>query len=238
MTLLQIRTQVAKVSGRYDLVNPTTFADLGMDFYIGAAQKFLDGLTDLPQSAQELSVDLAAGEYAVSLPGVRAIEGVVAIKLTPVEGEDDPILGEEYGLDRVQYMDLRVAMGGVGQLASADRSAPTVYTLVPLRSTSPTATTEGNRGIWVWPPVDGDYRIVVQGLTWSPELTAADDVSFWSVVHPELLVLATLHQLEVFYRNSQGANDYLSQIMQLVRNLDNDTVSEAIANADVMADTW
>ena len=89
-------------------------------------------------------------------------------------------------------------------------------------------------GVVFYPPPDEAYVVEIWGLFYSPELSADVDESFWSVVHPEVLLMAALHQMEIMYRNTEGANDWLNAIMLEVGGLGKDFVEEHISDIDQM----
>ena len=68
----------------------------------------------------------------------------------------------------------------------------------------------------------------------SYELQGDEDSCFWSEVHPDVLLHAALQRLEVSYRNTQGANDWLSAIVLDLTELDKEYIEEATANLDTM----
>jgi hypothetical protein len=89
-------------------------------------------------------------------------------------------------------------------------------------------------GVIFYPPPDVVYVIEVWGMFYSPELSTNTDESFWSVVHPEVLLMAAMHQLEIMYRNTDGANDWLNAIQLEVSGLGKDFVEEHISEVDQM----
>ena len=107
-----------------------------------------------------------------------------------------------------------------------------------LRTPTPTATSEINKALLILPPPDADVDIVVEGLFSSEPLDADGDESFWSLVHPDLLVLATLYKLEVFYRNTTGANDYRVALHDHVMSIGLDLTAEQAAENRVMQNSW
>ena len=66
------------------------------------------------------------------------------------------------------------------------------------------------------------------------ELEDDEDECCWSTEHPDILVHAALHRLEVSYRNTQGANDWLAAVKYDLANLDMEWVEEDIADLDQM----
>jgi len=68
----------------------------------------------------------------------------------------------------------------------------------------------------------------------SYEMEGDQDSCFWSELHPDILLHAALQRLEVSYRNTQGANDWLQAIVIDLSELDKEWVEEAVANLDQM----
>ena len=230
-TLIQIREKVAELSGRYDLVTDYgagTFTDAGADFFIKGAQDYLDRITETSHDRGEVTLALAQGAFTVSLPNMRAIERVRLV------GSDDT----QVYLTKVPIRDLREEYGSEAGFATLDQSAPAYYALFSLRTPTPTATSETNKALLILPPPDADVDIVVEGLFSSEPLDADGDESFWSLVHPDLLVLATLYKLEVFYRNTTGANDYRVALHDHVMSIGLDLTAEQAAENRVMQNSW
>ena len=68
------------------------------------------------------------------------------------------------------------------------------------------------------------------------ELDGEQDECYWSTEHPDILIHAALHRLEVSYRNTSGANDWLLSLKADLMNLDMEWVEELVADLDVMED--
>lgn len=68
------------------------------------------------------------------------------------------------------------------------------------------------------------------------ELEGDSDECYWSAEHPDLLIFAALQRLEVSYRNTAGANDWLEAVRSDLINLDMELVEEDVADLDVMED--
>jgi len=60
------------------------------------------------------------------------------------------------------------------------------------------------------------------------------DEVFWTLNHPDIVAKAALQRLEVSYRNTAGANDWMSSIVQDLLALDMDLLEEAIAGINEM----
>jgi hypothetical protein len=66
------------------------------------------------------------------------------------------------------------------------------------------------------------------------ELEDDDDENFWALNQPDLVVKAALQRMEVSYRNTAGANDWMVSLRQDLIDLDMELIEEAAADADEM----
>lgn len=230
MTLLEIRTEFVRQTGRFDLVidPPGDMDDNGANFFINAGQKYLDLIADIAATAQIVEVPLAAGEFQISVPGFRVIQEV------RVRDSNNT----EWTLEPMRLPDLHDEYGVEGGFAAGDRDAPAVFAPVPVRSSTPTVPTETYRGIIVQPAPESDMTLLLGGMVWSPTLTADADISFWSELHPDLLVQAAMYKMEQFYRNTQGANDHQAALREMITLLNHDETRSHIVLADHMIDSW
>jgi hypothetical protein len=80
-------------------------------------------------------------------------------------------------------------------------------------------------------PSDAARTFVVTAVWNTPELVNDTDTSYWTVQHPDLLVLATRRELEVSKRNSQGVNDFDLAIIEQVRAIRQDIIREEMAGS-------
>ena len=65
-------------------------------------------------------------------------------------------------------------------------------------------------------------QVKVYGLFFSPELKNNEDENYWSDMYPDLLVKATLREIEIGNRNSQGVNDFDKAIAPILHGIDKD----------------
>jgi len=241
MNLLQIRTEFIRRSGRYDLVVDTTdYVDNGANFYINSGQRFLDRLDTLPKSTGRYFRQCAAGRNYVTFPYCRAIKECWAMTSE-----------ERIRLKKIDMSDLREYYNEpVGSIETGEPAyyAPAVLRVIPESDRLEIEDFEGMidysdvmfdkhyeyNGVIFYPPPDETYVVEVWGLFYSPELSSDTDESFWSVVHPEVLLMAAMHQLEIMYRNTEGANDWLAAINLEVTGLGKDFVEEHIADVSQM----
>lgn len=241
MNLLQVRMRFIQLSGRNDLVvNTTSYADNGADFYINAGQRFLDRKYRFPKDTGIYPKVLAIGSWSVVFPYCRAIKEVWAA--------DDE---SRWQLEKKSWQDFLAEYNEPFELLETGTTlyyTPALLRSIPESDRATSLTTSAvvgymptmvgahyaYNGILIGPPTDVQLHLEVHGLFYSPELSADTDLSYWSVVHPETLVRAALYELEIDYRNTQGANDWLGALETHTAGIDQDVVEEEISESDQM----
>lgn len=241
MTLLSVRTLAVKLSGRYDLINedgdtPEAGTDNGMNSFINSGQKYLDMLFDSKKGDGVRYDTLAIDGWYVPITGIRAIEDVWVNDTT-----------ESWQLDRKSlwwmkenYNDL------ISSTSSGDAEywAPALIRGIDVTNKDSLGAFfnyslaqtnyENYSGIIILPKTDVALVVETSGKFWSPTLTSDTDISYWTEVHEMALVWATLRQLEISYRNKEGASDWEAAIASYVIGLDKDEIQEQISNVDAM----
>lgn len=231
MNLKQIRTKVVEFSGRFDLVVDTTnYVDNGADFFIQEGSKFLDRLADTGKEAASGFYDTTVDQFFLELTDCRVIEevwasdGAVRIQLADVP--------EEVILD--SFPDL---------LTNAKSSFPRVYSPGFYRVASGTKpvgflvgaqTDTGKFNGIIFPPADRVLKVEIKGKFYSVPLVANDDENYWSLDSPMLLIWAALYHLEITYRNTEGAKDWLASINNTLFGLEKDLVDQEGTNIKQM----
>ena len=233
MKLSEIRTKFVQFSGRYDLVNSDD-SDNGADFFINAGQRFLDRRIDFKKSDGKVFKKLATDSWYIALQGCRTIETVWASddeERWQLEKKDMIWLHEEYA-------DL------ISDTTSKDPLyySPTTIRGVDIKDMNNLGTLfnyamkegamEDYSGLIVLPPPDQAMVFEIWGKFYTNELKDDDDESYWSVVVPETLIAGALYRLEIFYRNTTGANDWLGAIDVDLLDIDKDSVQEVSENID------
>ena len=241
MNLKELRTQFVKRNGRYDLVvDNVAWADNGADFYINAGQRYIDRLDTVKKSEGRAFKPMASGDYYVTFPFCRAVKEVWVLD---ADGQKQA--------KKVDYDKLRGYFASrQSQLSTGSPSYyyPAGIRLVP-ESDRLTIDELGSMIDWthviidpsynynavmMFPPADGAYTIEIVGLFYSPELSADVDKSFWSTVHPEILLMAANRQMEIDYRNTAGVKDWEAAIQSEILGLGKDLVEEHIADVSQM----
>lgn len=246
MDYKDIRKKFVELSGRYDLVN-ANWTDNGADFFINAGQMHLDRASDVQKATAKNPQSIAAGTVIVKTIGLRSVKEVWAG--TSVNGLI--LLGKE------TLANLREYYGE--QLSSIDQGTPEYYATCSFRP-YPDAVTALTltgyydiddlvladthytyRGILLVPPPDKTYYISIIGTFYSPTLSATlsgstwtQTKSYWSEVHPDILIQAALLKLEVFYRNTEGVKDWKFALDMDIQGLDKDVVDEEISGVNEM----
>ena len=217
MTLLEIRTSLAKKSGRYDLVNPSTFADNGMDFHINAGQIYLDGVSEAPRADTHIFETIAVSEYYLTFDrkcrNISSVFGNNALT--------------RFELEEIEFADLKTTYDAA--MLTAATGEPASYARASLRIlATAAATTIDNfmnldwpdeddtkyefQGLIIIPPADGTYTLSVRGDFLPAILASNTDTNYWATNYPHILEMAALRSIEVFNRNTAGVRDWTEAI--------------------------
>jgi len=244
-----LRWKFAQMSGRYDLVDPTTYEDAGADFFFNAGQKMLDRMQETSKSMARSVSLITAGTYFKALTNVRNIQevwvGTTAEGLVQLEQKSLNTL-------RAYYEE---------QFADIDQGTPAYWAPAcfrPYPDTQTAAAVSGYydigdlilddghytyNGVVFTPPADTSYYLAIFGLFHSPTLTATmnavtevwtETTSYWLEEHPDLLLYAALYKLETFYRNTEGAKDWMNAMKTDLIGIDHDMADQVSANVNQM----
>lgn len=231
MNLYDIRKWAVEVSGRYDLIiDGSDFVDAGMDKYIDEGRRFLDEKQNVDRhSYSRVYKEVSVGGWFVSVPNVRAI--ITAFSSTATSRNEMKRIGYREMADHFtqpitmgNYIEFQycqpfcIAM--VRSPDSADKTALTTETFFDLVIDGP------EENAIIFPPYENDVVIEAWGTFYSDKLVNDIDENLWSVRWPQLLVWATLYHVEVDYRNTTGASDWLSQIMARLDLIDKDQTEQ------------
>ena len=238
MSLVEVREQFVKISGRYDLVVDTDdWADSGADFYINAGQLWLDRFETFKKSYARVFETIESGDWYALFQLCRAIKEVW------ISNSD----GEKWKLDKTDFDVLRAAYAE--DPANIDSGSPLYYSPINIRRIPETGgavtidyfgATEYSadvghfeyNGLVFLPPADGDYKLEIHGLFYQPKLSADDDENYWTEVHPLVLVMAACRALEVVYRNTEGVRDWENSIKSELFGLGLDLAEEEAADIE------
>jgi len=241
MTLVELRRKFVELSGRYDLVSSTSsWADSGANFFINAGQNYLDRLVTVPETKASIFYTLSTDQYSLIFQ-----QRCRAILEVWINDDESRVLLEKCSLkDIKEYY--------AGQVTTIESGQPLYYTPVNTRALDAAAQysignflsldysspgiNSATRGILITPPTDVYRTVEIVGMFNQAVLSTDTQENYWTLEVPELLLKAALYQLETFYRNTEGANDWLRAIQLEVDGLDKDNVEEEISDLDDMGD--
>jgi hypothetical protein len=221
MELLDIRKLFVKLSGRLDLMDPDTFADNGADVYLVEGSRFLDRKMTTAHDEDSIFKTVKVGDYVAFFTEARVI------KEAWFYYNDVRIQLHELTRERVRELYPKILTG-------TELGTPTVY--APIRGKKRGGATPANfltelrlssediNGV-MFPPTDTAGTLEVIGKFYSLNLVEEGE-NYWSINHPMLLVWAALYNLEISYRNSEGARDWLAAIMNAIVDIEMDHVEE------------
>ena len=219
MNLRTIRKHVIDISGRVDLViDEVDYADNGVDFFIQTGQDWLDEQAETFKAKGRSFQALSADSWYALIDRVRSVHEVWLSS----NSEDD-----RWKLDKMELGELHCEYSE--DPGSMDSGTPLYYAVTEVRQMpevagqilidqyGTTTYTESvdhydKTAIIFMPPSEYAVTIEVHGLFSHPKLTVATDTNYWTEKKPFVLVLAALRQIEITYRNTQGANDYENAI--------------------------
>ena len=238
MNFLQLRQKFRDLSGRFDLVD-SVGVDTGAGFYINEGRKFLDRMDETQKSWGTCYKFMDTGFWSVQFPYCRAIKEVWAGSTTA-----------KWQLEKKRLQDL--IEGYLLGLPSSRTNgipeyyAPCISRYVPENATVnsiesflgwvdiPSGNASDFNAILVNVPTSEKLTMIINGLFYSAELVNDTDENYWSAVHPMLLYMAAMRQVEINNRNTQGVNDWTSAIATDMKQLGMDLVEELISESSQM----
>ena len=233
MNLGTIRAKFITLSGRDDLVNADS-SDNGANYFINAGQRMLDRKIDFRKSTGRLFEELAADSWYLKTTGVRSLDQVWVNDSESrwiLEKKNLTFLHKEFP-DLISETDTRDPLywspALIRGMDVTDMDAQGSFFNYVLAE----ADNDEYTGLVILPPPDVSIVVELIGKFYSPTLSSDSDESYWTVVHEDLLIMAALYRLEVSYRNTEGANDWLRAITDDLMDIDKDTVHEDNANVD------
>lgn len=236
MTLLEIRTEFLKYSGRTDLVNPNTFADNGANKLIYFGQQFLEGKLDLRRARLRYQKDIVANAYRLIVPSIAVVDKINVTdseKTTKVDLKSLDWFYDNYGKTlsdvssgRPVYYTISPAFLHESQKDLKAGSTTLYTTQASYDSESLILADQGSRFtddlLLLMPPADATYTVSVHGKFDSVEMTDDVDENIWSAGYAQLLLFAALWALEARMRNSEGMKDREAMIDRLLFGIDKD----------------
>ena len=248
-TLSEIRALFIPACLRYDLVENGDLSanvDNGANAFINSGQRFLDLTVTHPKSVKRAFKVLASGEYQIKLEDLISIDSVWIVNAD--NGRVDIT---------ANWFSPNAFRQEFGDLISAWTSGtPNYWSLSPIGlSPELIGETSGDfdgdgiidyedvqfgdgdqyekDGILLYPPADGTYTVDVWGKFYSRKLTSDSDDSFWSISHPDLLVMAACYALERVLKSREGMRDWLEAMRPLIQSIDAQMVERDISHREM-----
>ena len=230
MTYHEIRNLFVSRSGRYDLTDASD-NDNGADFFLNAGQRLLDRLVEHHKSMARSYHAIVSGSWFVKTTGLEAVKEVWIANSDGKYKLEKKTLTELRELyDEGNFSEVTAGTPAYYAIA-AFRPYPDATvdaSLVGFYDVDDLITTEDGKhytydGVIFMPPSDGSSSLSIWGKFRSPTLSAVytpaveepetaafwtETASYWSEIHPDILLKAGLYELEVFYRNTEGAKDW------------------------------
>ena len=234
MNLKEVRQKFVDLSGRFDLVVDTDdYLDAGADFFIQAGSKLLDQLEDSGAEEGTVFVKIKVGQYYVFIPGLRVVEQVWSY-----DGQSRKQLTDTDRVGLREFFPSKVINNETGNPAQyypgsfkiGNPDSPDGVTDYMVKLSSETDVPNGI----LFPPTDRAMTLEINGKFFSHPLEKCGDENYWSVNYPLLLIWAALYNVEVTYRNTTGANDWLNAIENKLYSIACDAVDQAGINVKQM----
>lgn len=246
MLYSDIRKKFVELSGRYDLVD-SIWNDAGADFFLNAGQMLLDDMITVPKSQGRYLEKVAIGTAIVKVLKGKSIEEVWITKAD----------GSRYQLTKATLSELRSEYGE--EISNIDKGDPIYFAPVAMRPSPDTVTSTSlstaldkadlllndthypYNGVLIMPPPAEAVTVAVVGTFYSPDLSAVlvgstwtQTQSYWTNIHPLCVLYAGLYVLETFYRNTEGAKDWMSALQLRLQGIDFNTAEQDAAGVNQM----
>jgi len=223
MTLLEFRKFFAKQSGRYDLVDQTTGADLGLDVYLKTALSYLDRIVETDKFLVEQEYTWKVGDTSKDIP-YRTIQEVWG-----KDSEDN-----EWKLHKLTTTEVR-------QRYPANQTytgAPAHFVHAITRKAASTPFLDTTTRILLLPTTTEEVTITIIGTAFSGALIEDGHSNFWTVAEPFALSMAVQLMLEFAHRNSTGASDIMAALQELTKTITYDQIENDQAFQDFRSNSW
>lgn len=249
-TRVEIAKFFTEFSGRYDLVTDAVGSDytdsepIGAGFFINSAVRNLENLVERRKEFTWERHDVAAGESFYTLENVKSLKEVWFANSegrTFLEKVSEGWIRETYPKQTSEVSSGKpcfwapVSTGfSQNQLDLTAVGGANPYTGDFTYDTDDLVFGDhyGKVGILWRPPLDGIYTLSVLAQFYEKPLVEPTDTNFWSTQFPDILVTAALRELEKFYRNSAGVQDFDNQLVRDLRGVGFEVYEQEISGAN------
>lgn len=233
MNLAEIRNLFIMRSGRYDLINEDG-SDNGADFFIQCGSRFLDrrsNIKNMQQSTSLFQVD-KTGKFIIEdcwhISEIYRLSANEHYKLQEVKSRHAPQCLFRGTQDSKYYLKLPHRYNPNLRVTPASSLA------VPASAFVGADLSYNAFIVEVLPHPYESITIEVVGNFYSSPLKNDLSQNLWSELYPDTLLKASLYQLEIFYRNTEGANDWLVSIQLDLADIEQLEIQSDIQNKDEM----
>lgn len=243
MDCLALRKLLVNQVGRPDLVVDAAnddWGDAGANALLNRGQKLLDRLIVLPHHERWYTAQIEVGQWKLTFPLCRVVKQVWFAgtcgrwRLTMKSfAELQALAGFEPNFGDVapgQPVHYAVASGAQApsqfDKTGSDFEADGANDWEDLTLGASGDESDIYDGIVWMPPAAEVYSARVLGLWYTKPLSDDEDLSWWSINDPHLLVRACQAELEIDYRNTEGYNDAIGGLKAHLRGLDQDRAEQ------------
>ena len=240
MELSEFRKKVVDISGHYELIdNSTDYGDNGLDQYINQAQRALERKMNYGPVVAKYFKDIDVGTYLIQLTDCRVIKEVWILDtdgksklelLTEVKAGSiwntkcykyiTTPFNQITAAKSAYYYPVNLRRYPDDETGSDDSATLQSY----IDTVSPTNVTIN--GLVILPPTDTTYALEVKGIFYTPPLVEDDDTNYWTENHPDILLMATLRELDRFYRGTSSASKWNTYMGDSLMDLEKDSVEQ------------
>ena len=242
MNLREIRVEFIRKSGRYDLVeDDESFKDNGANFFIQAGQRFLDKQGDFSTGLiQELLLSTSIGQRDYVVKNCWNVISLLYSKDSQNKCWEEVERVHSIKCDKCKFgQGFYYALVPLQQAVAVQESSANELDIpASALDFSSSQALENVKGLKLQlSPNPSEVMLMkVIGNFYSSELLADKDTSYWTLYHPDTLLKSAMYELEVFYRNSEGARDWLEALSNDLRNLEQSQLLSAIQGDLTMGD--
>ena len=243
-TLIELRQRFREMTGRYDLVDAAG-ADTngGATIWLNEGQVFLDQQVNNRHGIMRFQKDLAIDDFVLDVVRPRSIKEVW---VSDADGRKE--------LDRMDWDEMRFEFGD--PFDEVTSGGLKYYSIMPtILAPDQQDLTSGNYTdeftfdgedllfgtthfddvrLVIMPPAEAVVTVSVFGTFYSKVLAVDADVSYWSIMYPDLMLYAAAYKLEIFYQNLSRAQELLTHMREGLRGMDHDIVEEEVQDINQM----
>lgn len=235
MQLSEIRDKFIELSGRYDMQG-----NAKSHFFINAGVRLLDRMSRFAHTEAISLRQLSVGTSYIVLDDCQMVSHVDFIQGGLSRYELDLIDHRSF-LELYPQSASNMPLGNPLYCAlSTMRHSPDLLDMsaegfeVPADFAIVAGDYYGRTALHIGPAVQTAGWLRIEGSFYSRDMSADTDKSYWSVRFPDLMLKAALYQLEVAYRNTEGARDWMAAIVLELDNLDKDALEQHIQYVNQM----